>query len=131
MVLDRTTLEGLGFRIFGTKLPTPQEVEKADRLLEGAPTGSPLEVARYFESLEERNSDGELFRSEWKIRSNPLIVTFFTQATNYGAPATDQTKWCAAFVSWCLMRAGKPYPRSASSGDFRCFGLAVTDPVPG
>src|SRR5437763_10958974 len=48
--------------------------------------------------------------------ANPVIVAFFL-ATNL-KPAGDTTAWCAAFVNWCLQRAGLPTTKSASSQSF-------------
>lgn len=117
-------IEEIGLRIFGTLPPLPNEVSKAQELLDDAPLGTtPLDIARYFFALKESNAEGERYNSEWKKRSNPLIVSFFKEATNnYTGDISDQTKWCSAFVNWCLMRAGYPYTNSVSSGSFRCFG---------
>lgn len=126
MKLSIHDVERAGLGIFGTKPPIQQEVLRAEQLLVEAPFNSPLAVARYFEGIQEKNADGEPYNSEWRVRSNPVIVAFFLQATNYGEGATDQTRWCAAFMNWCLMRANQPHTRSASSGSFRCFGTAAS-----
>lgn len=89
MEFDLTAIGRKGFEIFGTAPPTQQEVQKAKTILAAAPTSDPIAVARYFEGLSETNVDGEGYNAEWKVRSNPLIVSFFLEATNYGAGATD------------------------------------------
>jgi uncharacterized protein (TIGR02594 family) len=128
---DLAILSQLGFDLFGVKAPRPEEVEKARQILAGAPSaGDPWKVAAYFADLTELNEDGEAYNSEWSVRANPVIVSFF-KATNYGSPDGDQTKWCAAFMNWCLQRVGRKSTRSASSGSFRCFGDDATAPREG
>ncbi len=117
-------------KIWGTQQPLPEEIAKAKQLMAAVPDGlSPVEVAKYFLNLTDRNADGERYNAEWKKRSNPLIVGFFS-ATDYG-DATDETKWCAAFMNWCLRCAGRKYSNSASSGSFRCFGDVAEVPKEG
>ena len=130
MRLSRKTIERIGFEVFGTGSPRPEELQTASSILAEAPTTAPLEIAQYFERLQVTNSDGEKYNAEWRDRSNPVIVSFFA-ATNYSLPITDRTKWCAAFVNWCLRRAKRPITNSASSGSFRCFGSATISPAPG
>ena len=116
--------------LWGTSPPLAEEISMARIIMDEAPSKvSPLEIARYFLRLRVRNADGEPYIAEWAKRSNPLIVGFFS-ATTYG-DATDQTKWCAAFVNWCLRRAGREFTKSASSGSFRCFGQHSEAPVAG
>ena len=131
-MFDESLIAQVGLRIFGTQPPKPAEIAKARALMAAAPEGGdPLAVARYFEALPDRNEDGESFNAEWKVRSNPLIVMFF-EATSYRpSDLTDQTKWCAAFVNWCLRRAGRDDTNSASSGSFRCFGEKAATPGQG
>ncbi|MCE3269705.1 MAG: hypothetical protein K0S57_102 [Ramlibacter sp.] len=118
-----------GFEVFGTAPPTQDELDDATRILAAAPiTKDPLVVARYFENLPDVNKEKQAYNAEWPERANPVIVAFFLQATNYGSPNGDDTPWCAAFMNWCLMRAGKPRTKSASSGSFRCFALPATSP---
>lgn len=117
-------------KIWGTQPPTEPEKAKAKELLPGVPDGLvPIDIARYFLNLNERNADGEAYNAEWKNRSNPLIMSFFS-ATDYGE-ATDTVAWCAAFMNWCLRRAGREYTNSAMSGSFRCFGDAAAAPKVG
>lgn len=131
MKLNIVDVERAGLSVLGTMPPTQHELQRAEQLLAAAPVASPLVVARYFEGMEERNADGEPYNAEWRVRSNPVIVAFLLQATNYGEGATDQTRWCAAFMNWCLMRAKQPHTRSASSGSFRCFGSVASPPRTG
>ena len=124
-------LDELSARIFGLLPSLPEEVETAKKILAAAPTKGPaLDVALYFANLSAKNAEGEPYNSEWKSRANPLIVSFF-RATNFGTPEGDTTKWCAAFMNWCLQRVGQPSTRSASSGSFRCFGNEVSAPSRG
>lgn len=109
------------FKYLGRQPPRRNEVQLAEQILGDSPNTSPLDVAKYFEQLTITNEDSENYNSEWSVRANPLIVLFFLQGTNYDNTKGDETAWCAAFVNWCLKRAGEPYTNSASSGSFRCF----------
>jgi len=56
---------------------------------------------------------------------NPRVREYF-RATRYPANAiTKRTAWCAAFVSWCLVRAGVKSPRTAGAAVImqRCYRL--------
>jgi uncharacterized protein (TIGR02594 family) len=48
--------------------------------------------------------------------ANPLIVRLFLSTKT--RPQGDETAWCAAFVNWCLNRAGLKGTASASSQSF-------------
>lgn len=132
----------------GPAKPTQVEIEQARAILEAAPTSStPVEVARYFLDLGQASDTRAAYVREWPVRANPLIQTLFvaTQTNPYG----DITPWCAAFVNWCIARAGATRTnagisrehrftsaelartsRSAASGSFRCW-TSVIDPRPG
>lgn len=112
---------GPGVAPTGTKPPQHGEIAKAFRLLYMAPRNkTPVQIARYFERLKDKNGDNQPYNYEWPKdgRANPLIVGFFS-ATFTTPNAGDQTAWCAAFVNFCLMAAGKPTTGSAQSGSFR------------
>lgn len=118
----RTDAAAHAFRLFGRGPPTAADIDGAAAIMANAPTAvSPLEVARYFVELAACNSDGEPYNAEWESRANPLIVAFLLQATDYPRSEVDgdQTPWCAAFVNWCLQRAGRAGTRKASSRSFR------------
>jgi uncharacterized protein (TIGR02594 family) len=111
--------------ILGKPIPaTPQEIADAAEIVAAAPQNvSGIEVAQYFETLAMLSPDGHSYNAAWPgDKENPLIILFFVQATDTPAYASDETPWCAAFVNWCLMRAGKDGTKSASSGSFRCVG---------
>lgn len=90
----------------------------------------PLGAARYFESVAQKNSEGESYNREWLKRANPVIVGFFSM-TNTLPSDGDQTSWCAAFVNFCLYVASKRTTFSALSGSFRKYGEATSSPEPG
>jgi uncharacterized protein (TIGR02594 family) len=48
---------------------------------------------------------------------NPLIVHFFNDATQLKV-TNDMVNWCAAFVNWCIVWAGKQGSDDASSQSF-------------
>ena len=109
------------------------EVKVAQTILAGAPTGpAPLAVARYFLDVGsgKLNSDWIPYVKGWPERWNPVIVTFF-EATDT-RPEGDLTSWCAAFLNWCFVQAGREAAtHSASSGSFRSFGQVTSSPTPG
>jgi uncharacterized protein (TIGR02594 family) len=43
----------------------------------------------------------------------------------------DETAWCAAFVNWCLLQAGRSPGPSARARDWLQYGTALDVPVPG
>jgi uncharacterized protein (TIGR02594 family) len=110
-----------------------EEVATAFRLLFRAPRNqAPLEVAKYFEAITEKNAGGNPYTWEWPTpgRANPMIVGFFSM-TNTLPSEGDQTSWCAAFVNFCLAVAEKKLTGSALSGSFRSYGTPTSDPKPG
>jgi len=48
--------------------------------------------------------------------------------TTYG---TEVTPWCAAFVNWCLERAGAPFLGSATAAHWLRFGTPLATPIVG
>jgi uncharacterized protein (TIGR02594 family) len=98
-------------------------------LLDSAPTAAlPFEIARYFD-----RAVPEEFQRRWpSAYANPLITWFFLETRT--KPTGDLTPWCAAFVSWCLERAGVVSARSAASKDYRDWSTPVWqrgEPFPG
>lgn len=43
----------------------------------------------------------------------------------------DETAWCALFVNWCLMTAGKPNTKAANARSFLTYGVSTKTPVLG
>lgn len=43
----------------------------------------------------------------------------------------DETAWCAAFVNWCLMKAGLKYSAALNARSFLTYGTPTTTPVLG
>jgi uncharacterized protein (TIGR02594 family) len=113
--------------------PLPDEIATARRVLSEAPaTGNPIDVARYFEDITDVNADGWSYIQEWPgSRENPVIIAFFLQGTDSLPYDSDGTRWCAAFLNWCLVRVGRQGTRSSSSGSFRCQGEASVQPKAG
>jgi uncharacterized protein (TIGR02594 family) len=54
---------------------------------------------------------------------NPRILEYF-QAVSYRAQH-DEVAWCAAFVNWCLLKAGIKGTNSASAFSFMQWGVEV------
>jgi uncharacterized protein (TIGR02594 family) len=102
----------------GADQPLSEEIAAANTILANAPTSSPRAVIDYFEALPYVNKDGEAYNAGWKNRWNPVIVAFFTETNT--TPEGDTTAWCAAFLNWCLARAGyNGGTNSAASASFR------------
>jgi uncharacterized protein (TIGR02594 family) len=130
----------------GVAAPTPEEVKKAKRILAKCPTKqNPVEIALFFQRLRQGDFDTDLgndavmYATEWPVRANPVIVSFF-DATTLRKPNGDQTAWCAAFVNWCIVRGREDRPdavsllkptRSAASSTFRSWGQPTSDPKAG
>ena len=62
-------------------------------------------------------------------RDNPRIVEYH-QATSLRA-TDDETPWCAAFVNWCLKKAGYRGTNSAAARSFLSWGTKITKPQAG
>lgn len=118
----------------GAKPPKAEEVVDSIRILMlGVKQGpAPIDVARWFLQLTERNQDGWLYNNEWpkNDRYNPVIVGFWSLARSFPSEG-DQTAWCAAFLSFCLSAAGWPGTYSPLSGTFRSYGTETTEPSVG
>lgn len=113
----------VGYQLFGTDPALGPEEDQARLILKAAPMGdSLLDTARYFETLNQKNTDGQAYNAQWPTRWNPVIVGFY-QATSlshqYVYEHGDTIAWCAAFVNWCLARNGYKTTNNASSGSFR------------
>ena len=125
------------YRLFGTKPATPPEELRAKAILDAAPTTAPpIAIARYFEGITETNSDTppRYYNAQWADRWNPVIMAFFVATSidkKYVYQRGDTVDWCAAFINWCLIRAGYEFTNSAMSGSFRKFGAQTTKPKPG
>lgn len=117
-----------GLEILGGKPPTERDIRSANVILDAAPTSSPFDVALYFESLKDKNENGDPFNCRWPVRANPVILAFFT-ATTTGNPGSDSVSWCSAFVNWCLQRANRARTNCAVAQSFLCYSKATSPAV--
>jgi len=64
--------------------------------------------------------------------ANPRIIEYL-HSTNLGAPYdnSDETRWCSAFVNWCVEKAGHAGTDSAAALSWASWGTNATAPVPG
>jgi uncharacterized protein (TIGR02594 family) len=62
-------------------------------------------------------------------KHNPRIIEYHT-ATSLKA-TSDEVSWCAAFVCWCLHKAGHASPRSAAARSFLDWGKPTNAPSVG
>ena len=62
-------------------------------------------------------------------KHNPRVLQYH-DATELDA-GSDETPWCAAFVSWVLQASGLPSLRTARASDYLAYGVAVETPCYG
>jgi uncharacterized protein (TIGR02594 family) len=110
---------------FGTLQPSAAQIRRAQEIIDASPRGPrPVDVAQSFVDRFAR-SDPEAI-SQWPAPKpwNPLVVAFF-RATAIVANS-DMIPWCAAFVNFCIERAGGSGSGSASSQSFLLSRFAHT-----
>lgn len=116
--------------IRGNLPPSNEEEAIARQILQGAPRSSPLAIMRYFAGITRVNKDGEAYNAGWANRWNPVIVEFYSATLD--THSGDTTAWCAAFLNWCLDRAGyKGSTKTTVSGSFRNAPGLTTSPQQG
>ena len=103
--------------VFGYKPATAAQREKAAEIVRTTPNGpTPIAIAQSFVTrYYEKDPDAI---SQWPAPAewNPLVVGFFSATRS---PANnDLVPWCAAFVNWCLERAGRTNSRDPASQSF-------------
>jgi uncharacterized protein (TIGR02594 family) len=110
-----------------------RDIDTANELAASMPTDDHFNIMQRLSQITQIGSTGEVFNTRWKKVANPLIVRFFHDIGYKQTPYPgDCTPWCAATVSWCLRRAGRPIPRDpASSQSFLHFGRRVNSPKSG
>lgn len=59
---------------------------------------------------------------------NPRIVEYLKATRIVPAMHHDETAWCAAYVGWCLEKAGIEPSRKASAQSYRAWGHEVVKP---
>jgi len=62
---------------------------------------------------------------EWGQGDNPRILEYLRSTGISGSMLKDETAWCAAFVNWCLLRAGYSPQGSARVSDWWGWGRPV------
>lgn len=125
--------DSLASRRRPSRQPTADDLVSARAILNGAPIGArPVDVALYFAALEDRNTRGHFFNAQWPAdyALNPIIAEFQSVVGAMpGRPASlDLVGWSAAFVNWCLQRAGYRGTQCGDAASFR--SLMVADALP-
>lgn len=136
----------------GTNEPSREEKYLGQRIINGAPIAcTPIEVAEYFRPDTLVNKfgveAGEYARGWPASRSfNPVIFEFLARMLYVEKDLItigDKTDWCAAFISWCLLRSRvvsrlEKLPgeliekyRHPGARSFLCFGQETKQPKPG
>lgn len=59
---------------------------------------------------------------EWNPGDNPRILEYLASV---GVTGPDETSWCAAFLNWCLRKAGFNGANSGMASDWFTWGRAV------
>ena len=59
--------------------------------------------------------------------NNPEVMKYFHEA-GFSEVAADEVSWCAAFVNWCQLKAGRNGTASLAARSFLQWGEKVTDP---
>lgn len=59
--------------------------------------------------------------------ANPAVLKYFKE-TGFEWVHDDETAWCAAFVNWCLKKAGRQYTNSLRARSFLDYGNSAMDP---
>jgi uncharacterized protein (TIGR02594 family) len=64
------------------------------------------------------------------IASFPYLKGVWHDETkrDYKLGDADETPWCACFVNWCLIQAGRPEGPSARAQDWLTYGTPLSDP---
>jgi uncharacterized protein (TIGR02594 family) len=65
--------------------------------------------------------------------SNPRVLEYLSTVTNISEhwKSTDETAWCAAFVNWCVKKAGYVGTNTAVSTDWLDWGQRIEKPASG
>lgn len=59
--------------------------------------------------------------------NNPEVMKYFHEA-GFSEVAADEVSWCAAFVNWCQLKAGRNGTASLAARSFLQWGEKVTEP---
>jgi len=59
--------------------------------------------------------------------SNTEILKYYKN-TGFDWVQDDDIAWCTAFISWCLMKAKKPYIKSLLARDYLKYGKKTQEP---
>jgi len=63
-------------------------------------------------------------------KNNPIVVTMFA-LSGHPEVKTDSTPWCAAFVGYCLKKAGLKNSGTLWALDYAGYGVKLDGPVVG
>lgn len=65
---------------------------------------------------------------EWAGKeNNPRILQYFKDIGQKWVKE-DATAWCAAFVNWCLVKAGRPQTGALNARSFMSYGESTKTP---
>ena len=108
--------------LLGLQPPSEEQKQRVEQIILETPNGPrPIDIAQSF--IDRFYTAEPLVISQWPTPKawNPLIVDFFKATSD---PANNDTiPWCAAFLNWCLRRAGRPTTNSSSSQSFASTDL--------
>lgn len=61
---------------------------------------------------------------------SPRVLKYFKEIGHKWVD-DDETAWCAAFVNWCLLKAGKPQTGMLLARSFMQYGVSTKTPILG
>ncbi len=70
---------------------------------------------------------GEYGIQEWTQGHNPEVLKYFHEIGFTGVN-DDETAWCAAYVNWCLWKAGLPHTGALTARSFLDWGKSIYEP---
>lgn len=61
------------------------------------------------------------------LQNEPVVLKYFKDI-GAGWVTDDETSWCACFMNWCLMKAGRQYSSALNARQFLTYGSATKSP---
>ncbi|WP_299190114.1 CHAP domain-containing protein [uncultured Aquimarina sp.] len=89
-----------------------------------------LEVNNHVPWMEFAWQEEQMGVSAWANGNNPRISEYFGASTN-GQNWNDNTNWCGAYVSWCIVQAGFSPPPLSARAAFWQFLKQLDTPIYG
>lgn len=91
------------------------------------------EIWKEYQASQKVNKAFEIALGEYGTKEiagpehNPQILKYFKES-GFDQITDDETSWCSAFVTWCVMKAGMPGTGSLAARSWMNWGTRVFDP---